>query len=394
MSTPPDPEHERSGADPPSPDDRLWRHPSEIGAGVAPPAAWPHVARARRGRRTVLMGALAGACLAGGTVFVAMWAARPSRSTSGSGPAVAVQSIATAASAALPTERLAHDLGPSLASVRAMHDGAWVAGTGIWIDRRGTLLTAAPLVLGATQVVVVGQDDLARNAEVLGTDAATGVTVLAVGRTSGTPLRAPAGPARSGAAVAILGAPTSIAGSPSPDATTALAAVRTSSMRTSLASGVMHDAVQLDRAVPADALGGVVVDAEGRVVAITIATDDASGTSTGSPADWALSAGSELRAHGKVTRAWLGVEAIDVDPATATERAGRGGAQLTSVTPESPAADAGLRAGDVLTSVDGDRVEGATDLVLAMRQRRPGDRITLTLQRAGKRITAEVELAR
>jgi putative serine protease PepD len=396
MSMPPDPDDERCGLDPPAPDDRLWRHPSEIGAGVRTPSSWPMPPRRRRlDLRTVAMGAVAGACLAGGTVFVSMWAIRPTRPAPEATQSVAIQPISTAVATELPTEQLAHDLGPSLPAVRALHHGNWTAGTGIWIDARGTLLTAAPLVLGASEVVVTGQDGVPRRAKVMGTDTATGVAALATPRTSGRPLAAAAVvAARAGTAVAVLGAPSSVDGVHATDATTTLATVRTPSMRTSVATGVVHDAIQLDRPIPPDALGGVIVDRRGQVVGIAIVATDASGMSAGAPADWALSAGAELRAHGSVTRAWLGVEAVDLDPDTASRLEGQGGAQLSGVTPDGPAAAAGMRVGDVITAVDRQPTSGASELVLNMRRHRPGDRITLTLERGNHATTAVVTLGR
>ncbi len=344
--------------------------------------------------RTVLLGALAGACLAGGTVFVAMWALRPTRPGPQLSQSVAVQTISTAMTTALPTEHLAHLLGPSLPAVRARNGGSWTTGTGVWIDAHGTLLTAAPLVLGANEVVVTGQDGVPRRAKVLGTDAATGVTALRTSRTSGQPLDLSAGAARAGSRVAVLGAPTSVDGAHATDATTTVATVRTPSMRTSVSTGVVHDAVQLDRPVPPDALGGVIVNGDGQVIAIAIAAADTTGMGAGSPADWALSAATELGTHGQVTRAWLGVEAVDLDPDVATKLAGHGGAQVSGVTPDGPAARAGMQVGDVIVAVDDRPTAGASDLVLAMRQHEPGDRVAVTVQRGSRSTTARVTLGR
>src|SRR3954470_1731501 len=268
-----DPDDERPGTDPPlPPEDRLWRHPSEIGAGGSPPAAWvppPSGAGPQAvGRRTVAAGALAGACLAGALVAVgAMWVTRPTRVVERGIPITTAKATPTASLTftAVPSERIATDLGPSLPVVRAQHDdGAWTGGTGVWLDDKGTVLTASPLVAEAGLVLVTGTDGISRRAKVRGTDQVTGVTVLTVSRTSGTPISARSTKVRAGEPVVIVGAPGAAAGDRSTAATTATALVRVASMRSTIGALVVHDALQLDRAVPADAVGGVLVDAGGR----------------------------------------------------------------------------------------------------------------------------------
>lgn len=396
----PDPDHddERAGADPLPQEDRLWRHPSELGSGSRGPDMWA-VPRTtdRRDPRSLALGALAGACLAGAAVaFGAMWLTRPTRVVERPVQAVATRPVATAAIAvrSVPTEQLAHRLGPSLPSVRSLHDGTWITGSGVWLDRNGSLITAAPLVAGATQVVVTGQDGVGRRAKVAGTDPATGIATLTVSRTSGVALATDAGPARAGEAVAILGAPSAQAGTASREATTAMGVVRTASVRVSLPTGVVHDAIQLDRTVPADALGGVLVDAHGRIVGLAVARSTERGLGAASPADWALAAAIDLRDHGKVIRARLGVEATDVEPDVASELQVSGGAHLTAVEGESPAAEAGLRADDVVVRVDDHRIDDASDLVIALQTHQPGNRVVVTLLRDGRTTTVAVTLGR
>ncbi len=77
------------------------------------------------------------------------------------------------------------------------------------------------------------------------------------------------------------------------------------------------------------------------------------------------------------------VESVDDD----------GGARLTAVADDGPAAEASLQTGDVVTAVDGDDVESSLDLIRAIRQREPGDRITITYTRDGNSADAEVTLS-
>lgn len=77
------------------------------------------------------------------------------------------------------------------------------------------------------------------------------------------------------------------------------------------------------------------------------------------------------------------VESVDDD----------GGARITSVADDGPAADAGLQEGDVVTAVDGDEVASSLDLIRAVRQHEPGDSITVTYTRNGTSADAEVTLS-
>ena len=394
-----DPDDERLGPDDPlPPEDRLWRHPSELAAGIGPPAAWftgaPAVAPAGPSRRGMAVGALAGACLAGAVVAVgAMWIARPTRVEKGAVPMSTVRSVTTAALtfSPVPTERLAAAFGPSLPAVRVLHAGQWATGSGMWLDDHGTVLTATALIDGATEVLVTGKDGIARRATIAGIDSATGITALTVERTSGTPMTADVAPPRAGEPVAIVGATGVVTGDHAAAATTATAVVRVASMRSSVDGTVLHDTVQLDRTVPPDAVGGVLVDSDGRIVGINLgqATD---GLGVVSPATDALAAGRSLRDHGTVPRAVLGVRATDLDPAAIAMLKVTGGAKLTEVTPGSPAASAGLEVGDVITKVDGHQVDDPSDLVLALRRLQPGDRVEVAVRHGDQTIPHQVTL--
>lgn len=398
-----DPDDERLGPDDPlPPEDRLWRHPSELAAGVEPPAAWfeghPRDP-APVGRRSLAVGAMAGACLAGAVMAVgAMWIARPTRVVHHDAAVTTATPISTAryTFTPVPTETLASELGPSLPSIRAhLADGTWATGSGVWLDRAGTVLTATPLVAGATEVIVIGIDGIGQLAKVAGADEGTGITALRVRRTSGTPMDLTVASPRPGEPVAIVGAPGTEAGedaSAASSASTAVAVVRVASMRSSVDDLVLHQAVQLDRTVPADAVGGLLVDARGRVVGISLGSTSTRGLGVVTPAAEAIKAATSLRDHGSVERAWLGVRATDLDPNQAGMLQVPGAASLTQVTPASPAAAAGLRPGDIITSVGSTRIDDASDLVNVLGQRRPGDRVAITWRRGTATLTRTVTL--
>jgi putative serine protease PepD len=93
-----------------------------------------------------------------------------------------------------------------------------------------------------------------------------------------------------------------------------------------------------------------------------------------------------IASSGRVHHAWLGVGTVD-----ATDRGG-GGARVTVVVAESPAAKTGLAVGDVITGVSGGRVADTGDLVAAIQELRPGDPIMLTAWRGNQRGVHELAL--
>lgn len=369
------------GDGPLPPEDRIWRHPSEVAGGTPLPAAWP-VPRAPAPQRTSRgIAALAGAGLAGALVAAGvMWFARPAGVADDPRPqAERPTTSATFAAAGISSEALAKRMAPSLVQVDASRDGTWTSGTGLRLDADGAIAVATPVVDGAGEVMVTGDDGARLRAAGRGADAATGITVLAVAQGGGTALTADLADAAVGQPVAVIGASATADGGSTLRVVTA--SISATGMRATVAPFVLHDAVQLDRAVPADATGGVVIDASGHLLGIVIAGSGPEDLAVVVPADDAIAAARGLRDDGAVRRAWLGVRAIDLTPSAAALIEVDGGAQLTSVQAGSPASAAGLRKGDVIVGVDDDPVRDASDLVVALRRWKPGEDVVVQWRR-------------
>ncbi len=384
------------------PEDRLWRHPSEMGAGLgrapsgptgAGPTGVPGGDRAASpppspDRRSPALTALAGACLVGAVVAVgAMWIARPTRVVERDPATVrtAVSSVSRAptfVAGPVPTEAMAERVGPSVARLRIERDGAWTEATALWIDDRGTLAAPEALVTGATQFLVVGTDGVSRSARLAGVDAATGVACLVTDRTAGTPVATSEASPVPGQQTAVVGAAAS--GTGGGDTTVAGAVVRSASRRASVGSHVIHDTIQLDREVPADAIGGALVDADGDLLGMVVGNSTDRGLGAVVPGATVVTGSTDLRERGKVRRAWLGVRAVDLDPPRASLLGIEGGASITEVTPGSPAAAAGLEVGDVVTAVGEREVDDASDLVNGLGEQEPGGRTVVAFRRDGE----------
>jgi serine protease Do len=160
-----------------------------------------------------------------------------------------------------------------------------------------------------------------------------------------------------------------------------------------------EDFIQTDASINPGNSGGPLVDAQGRLVGINTAILSGAGGNIGIgfsvPINMARSVMERIIEHGKVVRGFLGVRIQDMDPALAKEfnLPAQTGALIGDVTPNSPAAKAGLQAGDVITDFNGRKVTDSRNLRLMVAQTAPNTKVTLKLLREGKERTLATTLA-
>ena len=157
-----------------------------------------------------------------------------------------------------------------------------------------------------------------------------------------------------------------------------------------------YAAIQTDAAVNQGNSGGPLVDAAGQVIGINSVIRSVGGTETEAgniglafaiPINQARRVASDIIDHGKARRTVIGAEV-----ATGSTGAGSGGARLRSVEPSGPAAAAGLKAGDVITKLDGHVLDDGTDLIALVRKYAPGAVVPIEYRRGTRRQTASVTL--
>jgi putative serine protease PepD len=256
-------------------------------------------------------------------------------------------------------------------------------GSGFVIDEEGHIVTNQHVVADAESASVRFADGSEETAQIVGTDPSTDIAVLDVVRSPSllTPLRfAAEGSLQVGNQVIAIGSPFGLEGTLTTGVISALGReIRSPNDFT------IENAVQTDAALNHGNSGGPVLDTQGRVVGVAAQIRSDSGGSDGIgyavPGDTAQRVARELIRDGSVDHAFLGVSLPDDGPAS-----------LEEVRPDTPAGRAGLQPGDVVTAVDGDPIESGDQLRAAIDAKKPGDKITLTIERAGNERTVQVTL--
>ncbi|PFG40359.1 putative serine protease PepD [Georgenia soli] len=299
---------------------------------------------------------------------------------------------------------------PSVVAIDVRTPSGAGAGSGVILDKQGHILTNHHVVGDAVDggLVVTLSDGRMYQAKIAGTDPATDLAVITL-----TDPPADLKPATLGNSEdVVVGDPVVAIGNPlglSSTVTTGIVSALDRPVTTTEApqspgqqgTSVTTNAIQVDAAINPGNSGGPLFDATGRVIGITssiASMPGASGGSSGSiglgfaiPSNLAKQVGEQLIKNGVAEHAYLGVYMSDgtakVDGAT------RAGAVVERLDPGTPAADAGVRTGDVIIGIDGDPVSGAESLTGYVRQYASGDKVTLTIVRDGKEIKVQTTLA-
>jgi putative serine protease PepD len=258
-------------------------------------------------------------------------------------------------------------------------------GSGFVYDTAGHVVTNQHVVDGQTSVRVTFWNGQTYTAKVVGTDPSTDLAVLDVNAPSSVLFPLTLGDSNKvavGDNVVAIGAPFGLAETVTAGIVSALHRQMTSPNNFSI-----DDSIQTDAAINHGNSGGPLLDAQAHVIGVNAQIESDSGGSDGVgfaiPSDTIKSIASQLISNGKAQHAYLGVEL----GSTGT------GARVFSVRPGTPAAKAGLRAGDAIMSIAGTRITSSDALRAAIDARKPGDRVSVTFVRNGKHHTVSLTLA-
>jgi S1-C subfamily serine protease len=269
------------------------------------------------------------------------------------------------------------------------------AGSGIIISSDGYIVTNNHVIEGAQKVTVTLSDGSAFEATIVGTDAKTDLAVVKIDANNldylhflsnsleqisvldsvvavGNALALPGGPTWTSGVISNLG--------------------RSIEEDTGV---VLSDIIQTDAAINAGNSGGPLLNTAGQVVGINVAiASNAENIGFAISTDTAIPVVQSLITEGKVIRPWLGVSVATVTPTIQQyyHLSVGAGALIISVTSGGPASKAGLRAGDVITKIDGENISTTEDLVSAIGSHQIGDQVEIVYYRGNVQQVANATL--
>jgi putative serine protease PepD len=314
------------------------------------------------------------------------------KASRGGGVLGVIPSIGSSSAPETDVEAVAKEVLPSVVQLRVRSGDRSGVGSGIVISPDGLLLTNNHVVEsaagGAGQITALLQNGKLVPVQIIGRDPTSDVAVVKAANVSGLkPIELGNSDAvRVGQQVLVIGSPIGLGGTVTAGIVSALDRAVSVGGSDKDPNPPVLNAIQTDAAINPGNSGGPLVDIEGRLVGINSAIASVGGgpnDESGSvglgfaiPINQAKRIAEELQRTGQATKPVLGV--MVVSGSRLAPLNDPPGAKLTDVTPNSPAAKAGLKGGDVITKVNDRTVTYGDELVAAIRALAPGETVTLT----------------
>jgi|HubBroStandDraft_3_1064219.scaffolds.fasta_scaffold28464_2 serine protease Do len=266
-------------------------------------------------------------------------------------------------------------------------------GSGVVVSPDGYILTNNHVVDGATDVKVSFSDKSEYPAKIVGTDKYADIAVLKVNRTGLTSLPfGDSSKAQVGDVVLAMGEPFGLRG-------TVTMGIISAKGRTGLGIERFEDFIQTDAAINQGNSGGALIDTHGDLVGINTAilggeSGGNQGIGFAIPANLARSEMDQILKSGKITRGYLGILPQELTPELAKQFGipNGHGVAIAQVQPASPAERAGLKVGDVISSINGNQIEDVNEFRLQVAGFAPGTTINLKIERNGQPVEQSVKL--
>jgi serine protease Do len=268
-------------------------------------------------------------------------------------------------------------------------------GSGVIVSPDGYILTANHVVSGAEEIMVGLGNDLRRfKAKKIGTDPGTDVALLKIDENNLPAVNfADSDKARAGDIVLAIGNPFGLR-------QTVTMGIISAVGRGGMGIVDYENFIQTDAAINMGNSGGALVDAQGRLLGINTAIFTRSGGNQGIgfaiPANLAREVMQSLRDKGRVVRGYIGTSVQTLTPEIADAMKLKGqlsGALVGEVEPNAPASKAGIKTGDVITAVNGKKVNDPRELRLMIGSIAPGTKVQIEVNREGQAKTFDVQLA-
>ncbi len=319
--------------------------------------------------------------------------------SSSSGQAIIVASpgdddgSAVIAASGVDVRAVADRVGPSVVTIVAIVDGVQAAsGSGVILTADGEIVTNEHVIRGADEVRVrLAGETEPREATVLAADPPNDLALLRIDGEGFTPaVIADPGSVEVGDPVVAIGFALGLDGGAS--VTTGVVSALERTLITEY--GALGGLVQTDAAISSGNSGGPLVNADGQVVGINTAVATSGMNRSASNVGFAISARDLIAQLDGLRRQAAGEELVEgfLGVGIDDRRDGGSGALLTEITPDSPADEAGLEAGDIVVSANGRSISGLGGLVALIRDGQPGSELALTVLRDGERLEITAEL--
>lgn len=380
------------------PDDRLWRHPSEVSAHGLPSGRARRAAMPPKLWVVAILAGLTGALFTIGLMGATGNVRRVLRVPVIERVAQRSDSLAAGTDATSPEVRaISRRVQPAVVGIEVQVEGVGrrLPGAGVVFRSDGHVLTNQHVVEGATRIVVVTADGRRTDATLVGSDTWSDLAVVKVDDAVSVPV------ATLGSATAlVVGQKVMAMGGPLGREEPALEVGEVDALGRQVertGGPTLLDMIQTTVPVAATSSGGALVDGTGAVVGIISALGPGGQVRTtragmATPIDWARAVAEQLLATGRVERAWIGVQGSDLGPENALALGVQGGAVVVKVQEGSPAGAAGLVAQDIITAVDGAPLTSMGALRILLRAHHPGDVVTLSVMRGTAMQSVEVQL--
>ena len=273
-------------------------------------------------------------------------------------------------------------------------------GSGFIISEDGYILTAEHVIHQADEISVVLADGTEYPAKLVGADFATDVALLKIEATN-LPVAqlGNSDEVKVGQWAIAIGHPFGEAvGGTEPTVTVGVISAKDRTMSRNDESGfrVYSGLLQTDASINPGNSGGPLVNSLGQVIGINTAIITTSGGSLGIgfavPINIAREVAIQLIQYGTVVKAWLGVYVQNMTPqlAEAMGVENSKGVLISDLSPDGPAAKAGLERGDIIKEMNGTSIESVSDYDKVMQELKPDDKIAIVIDRGGRELTGKI----
>jgi putative serine protease PepD len=285
---------------------------------------------------------------------------------------------------------------PSVVSIETTSADGGATGSGFVIDANGYLLTNNHVVAGSLTIKVLLNDGREFAARILGRDESYDLAVLKIEASGLKALQlGDSEKVQVGDPVIAIGSPLGLSGTVTQGIISAKNRPVTAGADESDSATSFISALQTDAAINPGNSGGPLVDATGAVIGVNSAIASLGSSGSGSiglgfaiPINQARKTADQLIKNGKATYPVIGV-AIDMNYNGVGALIAK---SASAILPGGPAAKAGLRAGDLITEIDGKKINAPEELIVEVRTHNVGDEVTITYIRGTKTNTAKLIL--